>query len=99
MKQYLVLALVAGIASTYATEALARGGSRGSSGSHSYSAPRSYSPPSGTGGSHSTHGYTRRDGTYVAPYRATNPNGTKADNYSTRGNVNPYTGKPGTKAP
>jgi hypothetical protein len=32
-----------------------------------------------------------------APAHATNPNNTKADNYSTKGNVNPYTGKPGTK--
>lgn len=42
-------------------------------------------------------GYTRRDGTYVAPHTRTSPNRTKNDNYSTRGNVNPYTGKAGTK--
>jgi hypothetical protein len=47
--------------------------------------------------SHYVHGYIRKDGTYVTPYHATNPNGTKTDNYSTIGNVNPYTGKPGTK--
>jgi len=29
----------------------------------------------------------------------TNPNSTKLDNYSTKGNVNPYTGKPGTVDP
>lgn len=44
-------------------------------------------------------GYTRRDGTYVAPHYRSSPNSTTADNYSTRGNVNPYTGKPGTQAP
>lgn len=49
--------------------------------------------------SHSVRGYTRKDGTYVAPHRATNSNGTKLDNWSTRGNVNPYTGKVGTKDP
>jgi hypothetical protein len=49
--------------------------------------------------SHSVRGYTRKDGTYVAPHRATNPNRTKADNWSTRGNVNPYTGKEGTVDP
>jgi hypothetical protein len=43
------------------------------------------------------HGYTRHNGTYVAPHHRTAPNGTKADNWSTRGNVNPYTGKEGTK--
>jgi TPR repeat protein len=42
-------------------------------------------------------GYTRKDGTYVAPHMRSSPNGTKADNWSTRGNINPYTGKEGTK--
>jgi hypothetical protein len=41
-------------------------------------------------------GYTKKDGTYVAPHQRTAPNSTKADNYSTQGNVNPYTGKEGT---
>ncbi|NYD90327.1 hypothetical protein HD841_002107 [Sphingomonas melonis] len=49
--------------------------------------------------SHSVRGYTRKDGTYVAPHRATNPNGTLSDNWSTKGNVNPDTGKPGTVDP
>ena len=46
---------------------------------------------------HSVSGYTRRDGTYVHSYKATDPNGTRNDNFSTRGNVNPYTGEAGTK--
>lgn len=50
------------------------------------------------GGSHSKRGYVKRDGTYVAPSRATNPNSTKIDNWSTKGNTNPYTGKQGTKS-
>lgn len=49
--------------------------------------------------SHATKGYVKKDGTYVAPSRATNPNSTKLDNYSTEGNVNPYTGKAGTVDP
>jgi hypothetical protein len=49
--------------------------------------------------SHSVRGYTRKDGTYVAPHRATNPNSTRSDNWSTKGNVNPYTGKEGTIDP
>lgn len=49
------------------------------------------------GGSHSVSGYTRRDGTYVAPHQQTNPDSTRANNWSTVGNVNPYTGEPGTK--
>jgi hypothetical protein len=40
-------------------------------------------------------GYVRKDGTYVAPHYRSSPNGTKADNYSARGNYNPHTGKPG----
>lgn len=40
-------------------------------------------------------GYTRSNGTYVAPYYRTSPNSTRFDNYSTRGNYNPYTGKKG----
>jgi hypothetical protein len=44
-------------------------------------------------------GYVKRDGTYVAPHYRSAPNSTKLDNYSTRGNVNPYTGQPGTRDP
>ncbi|MBB5443654.1 MULTISPECIES: hypothetical protein [unclassified Paraburkholderia] len=42
-------------------------------------------------------GYTRRDGTYVQGYNRTEPNYTRNDNYSTRGNYNPYTGQEGHK--
>lgn len=48
-------------------------------------------------GDHYVRGYSRKDGTYVAPHYQTNPNSTTSDNYSTRGNINPYTGQPGTK--
>jgi opacity protein-like surface antigen len=44
-------------------------------------------------------GYTRSDGTYVAPHYRSSPNGTTSDNYSTRGNINPYTGQVGTRDP
>lgn len=44
-------------------------------------------------------GYTRSNGTYVQPHYQTAPNSTKLDNYSTRGNYNPYTGKAGTVDP
>ena len=42
-------------------------------------------------------GYTKKNGTHVAPYHRTDKNHTKRDNWSTKGNVNPYTGKKGTK--
>lgn len=55
-------------------------------------------------------GGSRGGSTYVAPhfnsrgtftnghYR-TSPNSTQLDNWSTKGNVNPYTGQVGTRAP
>lgn len=42
-------------------------------------------------------GTTRKDGTYVAPHFRTDPNRTVTDNYSFKGNLNPYTGTTGTK--
>ena len=48
---------------------------------------------------HATSGYTRSNGTYVAPYVATNPNGTQRDNFGASGNYNPYTGTYGTRTP
>ena len=49
--------------------------------------------------SHGVKGHIKKNGTYVAPQRQTNPNKTQRDNYSAKGNVNPYTGKVGTKTP
>lgn len=44
-------------------------------------------------------GYTKKNGTYVAPHHRTDPNRTQRDNYSSKPNVNPHTGKRGTKEP
>ena len=44
-------------------------------------------------------GYYKKNGTYVAPHYRSSPNSTKLDNWSTRGNVNPYTGNVGTRNP
>ena len=58
-----------------------------------------------SGGSHSkssvvhVKGYTKKNGTYVSPHYQTSPNGTQRDNWSAKGNANPYTGKIGTKEP
>jgi len=51
------------------------------------------------GGSHSVKGHVKKDGTYVQPHHATDPNHTQRDNWSSKPNTNPYTGKPGTKKP
>ena len=45
------------------------------------------------------HGYTRQDGTYVQPYHRTVPDHDPFNNYSTRGNINPWTGERGTVNP
>ncbi len=42
-------------------------------------------------------GYDREDGTYVRPHYRSAPDGNFYNNWSTKGNINPYTGKPGTK--
>ena len=44
-------------------------------------------------------GYFRSDGTYVQPHYRSAPNNTVLDNWSTKGNVNPYTGQAGTRNP
>jgi len=48
---------------------------------------------------HRVRGYVTRGGVYVQPHRATNPDRSRFNNYSTRGNYNPYTGKIGTRYP
>ena len=45
----------------------------------------------------SVRGHFRKDGTYVAPHMRSSPNSTTLDNWSTKGNVNPYNGQVGTK--
>lgn len=50
--------------------------------------------------SHMSSGYYNRDsGAYVQPHYRTNPNSTTLDNYGTRGNYNPYSGRTGTRSP
>lgn len=44
-------------------------------------------------------GYWKKNGTYVPPHYRSSPNSSKHDNYSTRGNYNPYTGRRGTQSP
>lgn len=44
-------------------------------------------------------GYVRKDGTYVQPHYRSAPNNSTYDNYSTKGNMNPYTGEKGTVDP
>lgn len=48
---------------------------------------------------HAVAPYETRQGTYVQPHMQTNPNSTQMDNYSARGNLNPYNGQVGTRMP
>lgn len=43
--------------------------------------------------------HTTKKGTYVPSHRRTNPDKSKNNNWSTKGNVNPNTGKKGTVDP
>jgi hypothetical protein len=56
-----------------------------------------HSSTSHSGSAHTVRGHTTKTGTYVAPHRATNPDHSKANNWTHKGNVNPDTGKAGTK--
>ena len=44
---------------------------------------------------HDVKGYIRKDGTYIKTHKRTNPNYTNRDNYTTKPNVNPFTGQSG----
>jgi hypothetical protein len=58
--------------------------------------------PHRSGGSRGTthvRGYTTQKGTHVPSHRRTTPDSSKRNNWSSKGNVNPDTGKAGTKSP
>lgn len=44
-------------------------------------------------------GYMKKDGTYVQSHHRSAPDGQSWNNYSTSGNINPYTMEPGYKRP
>lgn len=90
MRRALFLAAVAASV-VLSGDAYARGSSYG--GHSSYKSSYSY----GSRSDHTVSGYTRSNGTYVQPSHATNPDATRNNNYSTKGNMNPYTGTYGTK--
>jgi hypothetical protein len=96
MKALIIAAVLAGIISS---PALAQYGSnRGSS--HGNSGYGGYGYGTGSSSqSHQNSGYYNSRGTYVQPHRQTNPNGTQYDNYNSRGNYNPYSGRYGTRTP
>ena len=44
-------------------------------------------------------GYVKSNGTYVQPHYRSAPDSTTSNNWTTRGNSNPYTGSYGTRSP
>jgi hypothetical protein len=42
-------------------------------------------------------GYSKRSGSYVGTHMRTSKDATRMNNWSTKGNINPYTGKKGYK--
>ncbi len=44
-------------------------------------------------------GYTRNNGTYVAPHYRSSPDSSYNNNWSVSPNVNPYTGQQGSRSP
>lgn len=74
-------------------------GSIPKSGSSFKSAPKSSGsfPNRSYGGDVHVKGYYRSDGSYVQPHMRSGADGTTRNNFSYNGNINPYTGKYGTK--
>ena len=50
-------------------------------------------------GQHYVQPYVNNNGTYVGGHYQTNPDNNRFNNWSTQGNVNPYTGQAGTVNP
>ncbi len=99
MKKKLILIAAMSLCAIASAKGHGGGGGGSHYGSHGSSSHSSHAGTSSIGSSHSVSGYTRKDGTYVAPSHATNPNQTAHDNWTTKGNTNPYTGKDGTREP
>ncbi len=87
MKRIVITSIVVAIASTLGISPLAQ--AKGSSG-------KSHKNYSSTPKEHNVSGYTRKNGTYVAPHYRSNRDGARNNNWTTKGNTNPYTGKDGT---
>lgn len=60
--------------------------------------PPAFARGGGHGGGVHVGGYVNSHGTYVAPHYRSAPDSTTSNNWSTQGNVNPYTGQAGTHA-
>jgi hypothetical protein len=89
-----VLVLVAWL--FIATPSYAKGGARSTGSGHSHSTTHTVKNTPAASRTH-VHGYTKKDGTRVQSHDRTASDKTKKNNWSTKGNVNPETGKAGSK--
>lgn len=90
MKKLLMIASIIG-ALLFSQSACWAGGQKGSS--PSYTSPCCSKSSSDV----KVREHHRKDGTDVPSYHRTAPDNTQKNNFSGRGNTNPYTGKTGTK--
>jgi hypothetical protein len=89
--------LVAAITLSFSFSALAYA-DKGSGHSTGTSHPSKESTGTGAKAEHEhVDGYTKKDGTYVSGYDRSTKDETKDNNWSTKGNTNPQTGKAGNK--
>jgi hypothetical protein len=94
----LSLILAVGFAALELEDALAASGSSSRSGYSSSGRSTKIGPGTGSNPqSHDVRGTVRKDGTYVAPHRQSNPDKNFNNNWSTNPNTNPYTGEQGTR--
>lgn len=88
MSKVLFSALAIAVTFAIASPAISKGGG------HSTSA----SPGTGSKSSSThVHGYTKKDGIYVEPHQRSTPDKRFENNYTTKGNQNPTTGKDGSR--
>lgn len=92
MKRLIIFAALAVAAVVSSPNAYA-GKSGGTSSRSSSSGVGTGSNPSSKGVS----GYSKKDGSYVAPHQRSTRDSTKDNNWTTKPNTNPYTGKEGSK--
>jgi hypothetical protein len=92
MKIYMLVLVI--VAAAMASSSNAYAGKSGSGSS------RSASSGAGTGAASSSKGvsgYVKKDGNYVAPHQRSTRDSTTDNNWTTKPNTNPYTGKEGSK--
>ncbi|MBI3773508.1 MAG: hypothetical protein HY272_12510 [Gammaproteobacteria bacterium] len=68
-----------------------------SSSSSSYKSPKLYKCSGCNSNDHHVEPHVRKNGEFVQGHMKTDSNETRIDNFTQRGNINPYTGKPGDR--